>query len=529
MISSSADLLMQVMYSYSKSEDILFVPLNQVDNISMWDEIAALEKAIRDSMPASDERLTQILEEQSKDSEIDKLKQYVVNGWPDKCSLLEKDIVPYWCVKEELSMYNGMLMKGHCMVIPRSLRKEILNKIHEGHQGITKCRRRASDSVYWPGLSDQIQQLVTNCPECIELRQNNREPLLPSPVPNNAWERVGIDIAEINKKQYLVMVDYYSSYIEVLRLNSMRSSEIIDKCKVVFARFGIPLEVRSDNGPCFASNEFLTFAKNYGFKLITSSPRYSQSNGRVENAVKCVKKLMTKNDDPFLGLLAYRNSAIYPGGYSPAELLMGRRLRDTLPCLLEDRQVIDHEGFKVWCEQRLDKQISNYNERHSASNLKPLNPSDRVWIVDLKRYGVVKRESGEPRSYVVQTFSGEVRRNRKFLILAPNQTFSPSKKRQVIECQQNDAPQDVRVLVLESNLLTQPEEREEGDVTVLSNNDVEVLSDIEEEEENDLLESEESLDDYMSMTEGEDEIMPSSENVYTRSGRKVIPPKRLNL
>ncbi|KAI5717273.1 hypothetical protein M8J77_003077 [Diaphorina citri] len=385
-------------------------------------------------------------------------------------------------------MYNGMLMKGHCMVIPRSLRKEILNKIHEGHQGITKCRRRASDSVYWPGLSDQIQQLVTNCPECIELRQNNREPLLPSPVPNNAWERVGIDIAEINKKQYLVMVDYYSSYIEVLRLNSMRSSEIIDKCKAVFARFGIPLEVRSDNGPCFASNEFLTFAKNYGFKLITSSPRYSQSNGRVENAVKCVKKLMTKNDDPFLGLLAYRNSAIYPGGYSPAELLMGRRLRDTLPCLLEDRQVIDHEGFKVWCEQRLDKQISNYNERHSASNLKPLNPGDRVWIVDLK-----------------------------------------SKKRQVIECQQNDAPQDVRVLVLESNLLTQPEEREEGDVTVLSNNDVEVLSDIEEEEENDLLESEESLDDYMSMTEGEDEIMPSSENVYTRSGRKVIPPKRLNL
>uniref|UniRef100_A0A8D8M6Z3 Uncharacterized protein K02A2.6 n=1 Tax=Cacopsylla melanoneura TaxID=428564 RepID=A0A8D8M6Z3_9HEMI len=282
--------------------------------------------------------------------------------------------------------------------------------------------------------------------------------------PNNAWERVGIDIAEVNKKQYLVLVDYYSSYIEVLRLNSMRSSEVIDKCKAVFARFGIPLEVRTDNGPCFSSNEFLTFAKNYGFQLITSSPRYSQSNGRVENAVKSVKNILTKCDDPFLGLLAYRNSAICADGYSPAELLMGRRLRDTLPCLLEDRQVVDHDGYKVWCEQKVKKQITNYNERHSASDLKPLALNDRVWIVDLKRYGIVKRESGEPRSFVVDTSSGEVRRNRKFLILAPDQMSSNNNKQQVMINQASNAPQDVKVLVLESSyVLAQPNEGNDDD------------------------------------------------------------------
>lgn len=124
------------------------------------------------------------------------------------------------------------------------------------------------------------------------------------------------------------MVDYFSRYIEVANLPKLVTAATVERLKVIFARFGIPETLLTDNGPQFASCEFAEFARDYDFEHVTSSPRYLQSNGEAERAVRTVKRLLKKNQDPQRALLAYRSTPLSQG-FSPAELLMGRRIRST--------------------------------------------------------------------------------------------------------------------------------------------------------------------------------------------------------
>ena len=107
---------------------------------------------------------------------------------------------------------------------------------------------------------------------------------------------------------------------------------MIQALKEIFAVHGIPDVIMSDNGPQFSSASFLQFAKTYGFIHTTSSPRYPQANGEAERAVRTIKGLLKKNTDPYLSLLMYRSSPLQ-NGLSPSELLMGRKLKTTLPIL----------------------------------------------------------------------------------------------------------------------------------------------------------------------------------------------------
>ena len=131
------------------------------------------------------------------------------------------------------------------------------------------------------------------------------------------------------------MVDDYSNYFEFNVLNETTAAAIITSLKSQFARHGIPEEVRSDNGPQFASTSFEKFAREWEFKHITSSLYYAQSNGKVENSVKTAKKILKKAQadkrDPYLALLAWRNTPTEGLNSSPVQRLMGRRTRTPLP------------------------------------------------------------------------------------------------------------------------------------------------------------------------------------------------------
>ena len=146
---------------------------------------------------------------------------------------------------------------------------------------------------------------------------------------------VGTDLFGWKGEQYLVIVDYYSRYLEIAKLSSTTSSAVITVLKSVFARHGIPEVVRSDNGPQCTSKEFSQFANSYGFKHITSSPRYPQSNGQAERTVKTVKRMLKQSTDPYLATLNYRAIPSPWCKLSPAELLMGRRLRTQVPLIQE--------------------------------------------------------------------------------------------------------------------------------------------------------------------------------------------------
>ena len=202
-------------------------------------------------------------------------------------------------------------MKGARIVIPSALRLSILDQLHSGHQGVTKCRARAQQTVWWPGLGSQIQDLVRNCSKCQQSRHRPPEPLITSEFPKLPWEKVATDLFHFNSATYLLIVDYFSRFIEVTKLSTQSSSEVIHHTKSVFSRHGIPHEVISDNGPQYSSLEYAHFAAEYGFIHTTSNPKYPQSNGEAEKVVQTIKQLLRKSEDPHMALMIYRSTPVF--------------------------------------------------------------------------------------------------------------------------------------------------------------------------------------------------------------------------
>lgn len=234
-----------------------------------------------------------------------------------------------------------------------------------------------------------------------------------------------MDLFFIHGKWWLVVVDYYSRYPEIARLESLTAACVIMHCKSIFARHGIPEVVVSDNGPQFAGttgSAFTKFSQTYGFKHITSSPRYAQSNGMAEAAVKIIKRSLSKTEDPYETLMIYRSTPL-PNGYSPTELLMGRRMRTTVPIatqLLEPK-LPDQKELRRYEQENRNRQKQYFDRRHGVRQLDPLGSGERVWVIDLKRTGVVQNKAHTPRSYWITSEGQEIRRNRTHLIPFPDQ------------------------------------------------------------------------------------------------------------
>ena len=374
---------------------------------------------------ASDTRLQQIIEAQEEDPVCRRIKTYCSVGWPDKHSVNDA-MKPHWSTRGELTVVQNILLKGTRIVIPSSMRLEILDKIHEGHQGIAKCRERAKGSVWWTGLSREIQDLVYQCRTFALHRDNKPEPLIATPLPDPPWQIVATDPFLMKGMDHLIVIDYYSRYVEVAGMTkTIKSSEIIRALKSIFARLEIPEQVWSDNGPQYDSAEFSHFAKEWGFKHVTSSPRFPRSNGEVERGIQTVKNLLQKAEDPAKGLLAYRSTPL-ACKFSPAQLLMGRKLRNNVSMFHTELNPHWRDLEKLHAresESKLKKQ-SNLNLRHKATPLTPLEPGTDVHVKDLDRPGVAVKTAETPRSYEVKTPISTVRRNRVHLTTMPEQRES---------------------------------------------------------------------------------------------------------
>ena len=371
-------------------------------------------------LPASDKRLEEISARQKEDPLCQKLAEYCEEGWPD-IAKLPNSMRAYWSSQGEISWVQGLL-KGCQIIIPSSMQLEILERIHEGHQGIVKCRRRVRESVWWPGVSKQIADIVTNCRKCIEYRLPAREPMIPAAVPDGPWKTLGTDLFYLKGRTYLLVVDYFSRYVEVSPLlTSQKSSEAIRALKSIFARHGIPETLRSDNGPQFASTEFDQFSKEFAFTHITSSPKLPQSNGEAERAVQTVKNALKKEDDSTKALMSYRATPL-ENGYSPAEMLFGRKIRTTLPVAPDQLKPSWPDVEKIWEHEQKNKisQVYRYNAKYRCKDLPELKAGDSAWVVDQKTPAVVTKKDITPRSYTVETKDGTpIRRNRRHLVPMP--------------------------------------------------------------------------------------------------------------
>ena len=400
-------------------------PVTSGTSETAWQaEAEQLLASIIAGLPAGSDRLEAYRRAQSEDPVCAEAVKLCQEGWPSKHHI-HSELRPYWEARGNLAVADNLLLYGSRIVIPPSLRKCVLAKIHHGHLGMQKCQLRANTSVWWPGISAQLENWVRNCRECAEHSVPRSEPLLPSPLPLYPWQKVGCDLFQRDKAVYLLVVDYYSRYPEVVKLTSTTSNSVISVLKSIFARHGIPEEVRSDNGPQFDSDEFSKFATSYNFSHHTSSPHYPQSNGLVERAVRTVKKLQKESADPNLALLSYRATPLHWCRLSPAELLMGRMVRTTLPRL--QQQFIPNwsyvETFRRQDEELKSKQKAAFDKRHRATPLTNIPEDTAVFVRtgDRQVPGTVVSSAPAPRSYLVNTPTGQVRRNRRDLVPIPEE------------------------------------------------------------------------------------------------------------
>ena len=205
---------------------------------------------------------------------------------------------------------------------------EILDLIHEGHQGIKKCLLHCRESLIWLGISNEICQTVDKCGICQATSTAQRKlPSVPSGIAPHAWHTLGTDLFYWIHCDFLVLGDYFSKFIIVRKLPSSTSSAVCKEMSNIFTEFGRPYIIRSDNGPCYASKEFKELMKIFQVQHVTSSPHFPQSNGFAEAMVKIVKKLMdhsTLKEKPSnFGLMEYRFTSITGNTPSALELLTG--------------------------------------------------------------------------------------------------------------------------------------------------------------------------------------------------------------
>ena len=284
---------------------------------------------------------TQIAQWTDKDSTLSRVHHFILHGWPDTCP--DPAFLPYFRRKEELSTVDGCVLWGSRVVIPTTARSLVVQQLHDCHPGISKMKSLARSYVWWPGLDEDITRAVQTCEICQNSRPNPPSaPLHPWEWPSRPWSRIHIDHAgPFQGKLFLLVVDAYSKWLEVHIVPSTSAEATISKLRLIFSTFGLPDQLVSDNGTGFTSAEFRAFLSANGIRQILTSPYHPSSNGLAERAVQTFKQSVTKLEGSMEErltkfLFKYRVTPHTTTGLSPAELLMGRRLRTHLDLLHPD-------------------------------------------------------------------------------------------------------------------------------------------------------------------------------------------------
>ena len=245
-------------------------PRSSVEHdVRLQEEAEAVMELCVDHLPASIKTRDDYQQAQIEDSICSSVVRHCQQGWPEKRNVTI-ELRPYWKARGELTVdKNNLLLHGKRIVVPKSLQRKTLEKLHAGHQGIQRCCARANVSVWWPGIASEIENMVKQCNTCARDFTPRKEPMIPSDLPEYPWQKVGTDLFQFNGAAYLVVVNYFSRYPEVKKLSSTTSSSVIESLKTIFARFGIPEIVISDNGPQYSSREF---CQNIRFQSCDQQP-----------------------------------------------------------------------------------------------------------------------------------------------------------------------------------------------------------------------------------------------------------------
>ena len=277
-----------------------------------------------------------------QDVTISQVIDQLVKGWPNERSLRgENSFKPYLARKEELSVVDGVLMWGNRVVVPPKGRPQVLQELHQSHPGIVRTKSLARSYVWWPGLDQDVTKLIEGCENCQQAqREPSKAPLHPWEWPKSPWVRLHLDYAgPFHDKMFLVVVDAHSKWLEVIPTTGATGAITVAHLRSLFATHGLPVNIVSDNGPAFISEEFKEFCKLNGISHTFTAPYHPSSNGLAERAVQTfkgrIKKMnpsnLRKSLDRFL--LNYRTTCHSTTHQTPSSLLMGREVLTGLDLL----------------------------------------------------------------------------------------------------------------------------------------------------------------------------------------------------
>ncbi|CAG4953647.1 unnamed protein product [Colias eurytheme] len=372
---------------------------------------------VADALPVC---YSDVAAETERDNLLCKIKRYILIGWPLSPSCDEEK--PYFARKQDFVVEQGCVIYKYRIVIPYVLQHKILEEIHEGHLGMNKMKTLSRNYVYWASLDKDIEETCRSCTACRSvLDAPARAQLHPWEFPLHPWQRVHADFADCGGVRYLILVDAHSKWIEAYSMRYTNADFTIKVLRGIFARFGLPSQLVTDNGPPFSSYEFKTYCKNNCIRHTTSAPYRPQGNGAAENAVKIIKKTIKRalfeGEDVSTALnkflFKYRNCEHATTGISPALALQGRRLRSRLDALRPD--------VAAAVRDKQEKQIAR-----SSATLREFSVGDAVLARDYRSKedkwveGTVSKKTG-PVSYKVELGNGiEWRRHVDQIISAKN-------------------------------------------------------------------------------------------------------------
>ena len=283
--------------------------------------------------------------ETSRDPVLSQVARYLHMGWPDQRSAMTKEMQPYANKKTELSLNNGCILWGGRVVIPNRLREKVLTELHQSHPGATKMKMLARSYVWWPNIDGDVELTVKACPGC-QAVQKEQPAVFLHPWEHTArpWERVHLDFAgPFRGSNFMVMVDSHSKWPEVIEMQDIMSQSTIIELAKIFARWGNPVQLVTDNGAQLTSKEFEEFLTKQGIKHIRIAPYRPQANGLAERMVQTVKNslkahLSGGDQRPIelqlaSFLLQYRNTPHSTTGVAPVEAMLGRKMRTRLDLL----------------------------------------------------------------------------------------------------------------------------------------------------------------------------------------------------
>lgn len=324
--------------------------------------------------------------ETSADPELSTLKETLQNGKAD---------VNY-------SINNGIIFRGHRIVIPASLQPAILKELHTTHLGIVKMKALARNYVYWRKIDQDIEKIVKSCESCANYSKNpTKVPIHPWQPSSKPFQRIHIDYAgPIFDHQFLIVVDSFSKWLEVyMTKNAPTSEKTIDFLLNFITHYGIPEELVSDNAKIFTSETFTKFTSELQIKQSFIAPGHPATNGQAERFVQFIKdKLKKMSDEPESIKVKLRNILfkyrITPttNGKTPSEMVFGRNIRNRLDLLKP-------------CMQRKTATSYDQNIRHLKIGQRVLSrnyQSSNQW-----KFGTVKKCLGKLH-YEIQLDNGYV-------------------------------------------------------------------------------------------------------------------------